>query len=475
MDNILQVLNQCSDEQIRTPNSIQPFGTSIIIDKSGMILHLSNNISSILYLSINIVGDSITKYFNIDISNLDSLTSSSFQIFKSNNQKIYYGYIVKLGMELYSIEIYNDQAEYNENRLESFRDAISSSNNLNDFCSKVVSHIFELTHYDRVMIYKFDENYNGSVISELKQPYMESYMGHHFPADDIPAQARALYLQNLIRIIPNAAYTPVRFFPEPKDFLDMTHSTLRSVSPIHCQYLSNMNVQSSMSLSLIVNNSLWGLIACHSKNEHNIHPILRRDLEHEISSINKILSKRVCEEEDYEEETLQAKFENFKLLIRSNHIDKNIILENLQKLINADGVIIIKDKIIIKNGNIPEDVDISKILTLCSNKNFFVSSTLSSYIQGISKNGMGIVFMKINDSEQVIFFRGEMVETLLWAGKPDKVVKLHKEVAYISPRESFETFKKIEEGKSVPWTLHELNIAKNLRNEMQQIINQINI
>src|SRR3954454_3507416 len=124
-----------------------------------------------------------------------------------------------------------------------------------------------LTGFDRVMVYRYDADHNGEVVAEAKLPELNSFLGLHSPASDIPAQARALYERNWIRLISDVRYTPSRL--EPVDLpttgqpLDLTYSTLRSVSPIHCEYLQNMGVGASMSISLLRDDKLWGRIACH--------------------------------------------------------------------------------------------------------------------------------------------------------------------------------------------------------------------
>ena len=124
-----------------------------------------------------------------------------------------------------------------------------------------------ITGYDRVMVYRFDEQYNGEVFAESKTEALPAFLGHHYPHSDIPAQARELYLRNLLRMIPDVAYTPVPLYTlddgRPEKTLDMSHSVLRSVSPIHIQYLKNMGIQATLTISLVLEGRLWGLIACH--------------------------------------------------------------------------------------------------------------------------------------------------------------------------------------------------------------------
>ena len=140
----------------------------------------------------------------------------------------------------------------------------SSLQELYDITARAVR---ALTGFDRVMVYRYDADYNGEVVAEAKRADLNSFLGLHYPASDIPAQARALYEKNWIRLISDVDYAPAPI--EPADHpatgapLDLTYSTLRSVSPIHLEYLRNMGVRASMSISLLRDDKLWGLIACH--------------------------------------------------------------------------------------------------------------------------------------------------------------------------------------------------------------------
>jgi two-component system, chemotaxis family, sensor kinase Cph1 len=153
----------------------------------------------------------------------------------------------------------------------------SSLSELYDITAEAVR---TLTGFDRVMVYRYDADYNGEVVAEAKAPGLNSFLGLHYPASDIPAQARALYEKNWIRLISDVDYTPARLQPtaHPVDGLplDLTYSTLRSVSPIHIEYLKNMGVRASMSISLLRDDKLWGLIACHHYSGPHAPPYATR-------------------------------------------------------------------------------------------------------------------------------------------------------------------------------------------------------
>jgi light-regulated signal transduction histidine kinase (bacteriophytochrome) len=148
-------------------------------------------------------------------------------------------------------------------------DALYSSDDLEDLARRTAQRVKLVTRFDRVMVYRFDADWNGHVIAEACEPGMESFLDLHYPASDIPVQARELYRTNLVRYIADIGYAPVPVQPwlEGTDLppLDMSHAQLRSVSPIHVQYLRNMGVGATLTISLLVGERLWGLIACHHR------------------------------------------------------------------------------------------------------------------------------------------------------------------------------------------------------------------
>ncbi len=154
-----------------------------------------------------------------------------------------------------------------------------SGDDVAGICDMAVTEMHELTGFDRTMIYRFDHDWHGEVIAEQTTGLPKRYLGHHFPASDIPAQARELYTRTLLRVIQDVDGAPVPLVPQLDPGrgqpLDLSFASLRSVSPIHLQYLRNMDVRASMSLSLLVGNRLWGMIVCHNATPRPVSAALR--------------------------------------------------------------------------------------------------------------------------------------------------------------------------------------------------------
>ena len=184
---------------------------------------------------------------------------------------------------------------------------IQNCTKIQDLWDTVAADVQRITGFNRIMIYKFDRDHHGCVIAERKQPDQPSFLGLHYPASDIPEQARRLYKLNSIRCIPNALYKPVPLIPivdeEHSGLTDLTYSVLRSVSPVHCEYLQNMGVGASMSISIMRGNRLWGLIACH----HSAPKYLRYDLRAACEVIGQVLSIRIAALEENEDSVYRSK------------------------------------------------------------------------------------------------------------------------------------------------------------------------
>ncbi|HRL30860.1 MAG TPA: GAF domain-containing protein, partial [Ottowia sp.] len=135
----------------------------------------------------------------------------------------------------------------------------------------------ELTGFDRVMAYRFRADDSGDIVAEERDAALDPYLGWRFPASDIPAQARRLYIENTMRLIADVGSTPVavRAAPGVDQPLDMSHGVLRSVSPIHIEYLQNIGVGASMSLSIVLEGRLWGMLACHHRTPRQVPYVTR--------------------------------------------------------------------------------------------------------------------------------------------------------------------------------------------------------
>ena len=289
-------LDNCAREPIHIPGSIQPPGALLTFEPaSGSILHASTNLGRWLPVgNLPVTGRAVSELLGESVYDrmTQALTGRASGLVRHEvvdlparpeaGQPHALEAVVHSHRGVGFIEIEPAAASASDwmQGLGDTIDALRSANGLEDLYQRVAQRVKRLTGFDRVMVYRFDQDDHGHVVADVREPGMESFYDLHYPASDIPAQARALYASNLVRYIADVGYEPVPVLPwlsnEHLEPLDMSHAMLRSVSPMHIQYLRNMGVASSLSLSLLIDGRLWGLIACHHRQPTTLSMRLRR-------------------------------------------------------------------------------------------------------------------------------------------------------------------------------------------------------
>ncbi len=349
----------------------------------------------------------------------------------------------------------------------------------------VVTEAQGLTGYDRAMLYKFDRDDHGCVIAERKRDHQDSFLGLHYPASDIPEQARRLYRINWVRYIPDVHYAPVPLIPVVDEdharLTDLTHSVLRSVSPVHCEYLRNMGVAASMSVSILREGRLWGLIALHNDTPRYLPYHMRAACE----LLGQVLSLRIAALEDTEDSAYKSKTNALQarlLAALPEYKDLAGALvatsPNLLDFIPASGAAVLFGDKIHTLGRVPDDVTIRAIL--CSTLGYvtapiFVTDRLQDRMleaRNFTATASGVIAFTASRAHNVhvFWFRTEQVQIVEWGGEPTKAVEIDGETARLSPRKSFEKWKQEVHGKSQPWLQTEIEAAAELRATMMSLL-----
>jgi light-regulated signal transduction histidine kinase (bacteriophytochrome)/CheY-like chemotaxis protein len=344
----------------------------------------------------------------------------------------------------------------------------------------LVQEIRKITQCDRVMIYRFEPDNSGVVIAEAKDEQIESFLGLHFPAADIPEIARKLYYKNWLRQIVDVDSHPVPIVPlnnpitqEP---IDLSFSTLRSVSPIHIKYLQKMGVSASFSISLINAGKLWGLIACHHFSPRYIDFEARKACEF----LAQVMSIEIVSSYEQELKNAQEKIKIVQAKLKQNILGANQSIndifsqdaENLLDLVNAQGVAICLSDRISVIGTCPSQEFISSLILWLKTKSedvFHTNSLSALYPEAISIKDLasGILAISISlnhTSYHIIWFRCEVIQTVDWAGNPNKLA-LDDEWE-LNPQRSFELWKETVKAKSLPWDEVEIETASELRSTL---------
>lgn len=340
--------------------------------------------------------------------------------------------------------------------------------------------------YDRVMIYQFGPDGAGKVMAEAKRADLESFFGQYFPASDIPQQARALYLKNTIRIISDANFERIPVNPvldasgEP---LDLSFAHLRSVSPIHCEYLRNMGVGASMSISIIVDGVLWGLIACHHYSRRTLSMAQRvaAEMFGEFFSLhlNALRHRRTLEAATIARTALDSLLREAVGVADINQLLRDRI-EDFGRLVPADGLVIWIEGKATTWGTVPPPEAlpvIARFAETVTEGKIWATHKLSNVIAGAEDyadmvSGVMAVPISQRPRDFIFFFRRELVQTLDWGGNPEKTYEVGPLGDRLTPRKSFAIWKETVHHQSSPWTEQEREFAEATRGALVGVILQ---
>lgn len=338
-----------------------------------------------------------------------------------------------------------------------------------------------LTGFGRCLFYRFDADGHGEVLAEELDPGYDSYLGHHFPASDIPPQARALYCENHIRLIADANYVPVALQGlEPgwnPATLDLTRAGLRSVSPVHLEYMRHMGTLASMSVSIVVGGRLWGLISCHDHEPRYVPQATRTACEH----LGRLLSMQIEAKEDTAEVAARLELRKLTLDIVSHLADSDASLQRivshphaLLSLARAAGAAVVLNDVCWSVGDVPDEDDIREIAAWAGAQDDRVVHTdrlaeTVPTLARLSATAAGVLAISISQYHRhvILWFRPERLQSIQWAGDPRKEVGADQR---IHPRRSFASWRELISGRSLPWSAGELTAAAELREALIGIV-----
>ena len=372
-------------------------------------------------------------------------------------------------------------------RLDAAGAAMERAGTTQAVCEQAAEAFRALTGFDRIMIYRFLEDEAGQVVAEARAHGADSFLNHHFPATDIPRQARALYLRNPVRVIPDSRYTPQPLRPvEPGEpALDMSDAGLRSVSPIHLQYLRNMGVRASASVSIIVDDALWGLVACHSAAPQ----LLPYEIRVACTTLARNLARQLKSKADaelYRERVRLRRLEDELIarLPREAALEKALAArsEQLIDLVGADGVAIIRSGRVAAFGHTPPEAAVAELDQWLGGRpglrpvSSNALSTLLPQAEAWRAHGSGLLAVRLPGDAplSILWFRSEILETVRWAGNPSTAIKSG-ETGALTPRASFEEWSETVAGRARRWSAAAVESAARLRDALADFaaVNQL--
>ena len=495
-------LTNCDREPIHLIGSIQPFGLLLAVSSDAWVITRASRSSSEwlgrapqdligrplhdvvseeaihtmrTQLHGAIMGDMVARLFGIRIA--DSQPPCDLAI-----------HVVDKTIVIECEPSINDKADNTGLMVRGMVARLQQAHDLRAFYRMAAREMRALTAFDRVMVYRFDQDGSGEVIAESARGDLGSYLGQRYPASDIPRQARVLYERNWLRLIadinaPASAIEPA--LDQTGHPLDLSRSVLRSVSPIHVEYLRNMGVSASMSVSILRDGKLWGLFACHHYAPHRVSFGRRTAAELFGQMFSFLMENRERESESGYELRAQKLHQQLVTAMASNGTRFESLVSHLDEiadLLACDGVGIWIDGHATLKGLAPSESEFAELVAYLNSKD--VSSDIyarhdigAEFPPGRAfaerAAGMLVVPLSRPSRDYLVFFRKEMARSVNWAGDPSKPVTVGPLGDRLTPRKSFDLWKETVHGQSQQWLPVEYRIAEGLRVSLLEVILQL--
>jgi diguanylate cyclase (GGDEF)-like protein/PAS domain S-box-containing protein len=500
-DLLAEALRNCEREAIHHIGSIQPTGVLLAVDERSLVVRQASTNAARLFdkgredllgLSLaELIGDQEVAKLLTPLG-LEEWRPSAVVSLQVPHRGLLDALVFRSGGLLvveFELEPY-DTSDLFHSLFIPIRDALwqlDAETNLVKYTQTVVDQVRLLTGYDRVMMYRFDTNWDGEVISESAVPGVDSYLGNRFPASDIPAQARELYTRNLVRVIcdVNARAVPIEpaINPVSQGPLDLTYSSLRMLSPVHLEYLRNMGVAASLTISLIQNGRLWGLIACHHFSPKYM-PLRVRELD---EFIGKTVSLKLSNLENDERIALNSRLRELLNSLtwqirQSPDIDHDIheCGTEMLNIIRAQGAVVSLHGVRYTLGSTPTAKQIEGLVawlrTLPVAPVYCVDNLPEVFpaAQEFSDVASGLMIAPLDHELHsfILWFRVGITRTINWAGQPNKFVIRSEDTIRLSPRQSFKSWVETYRDKCPAWSQLEIDAANALSMAAIEVLSQ---
>ena len=364
--------------------------------------------------------------------------------------------------------------------------ALDPAPDLHGACEAAAREVRRLTGFDRVMVYRFLEDGSGTVVAEHRAEDLPPFLNHRYPASDIPRQARELYLRNPVRAIPDVGYDPAplapALCPATGRPLDMSDCALRSVSPVHIQYLKNMGVAASMSVSVVRGGALWGLVACHHRTPRRVSYEMREACRH----LGQALAQRIAVREEAEAH-LQAR----QLAVARDAVLSALAageedverasaerVRDLRTVVPSDGAAVWCGGRMAGTGHRPPGGGVRALAAWLLGDGMpdpFATDRLeehhppASAYRARASGLLSAVVSREEDPLVLLWFRAEQAEEVEWAGNPHKPVEPGSDPGTLNPRRSFELWRETVRGRSRPWSGAEFDAARRFRDRLSDL------
>ncbi|WP_181700218.1 ATP-binding protein [Chthonobacter albigriseus] len=493
MNDLRPDLTTCDREPIRIPGSIQPHGVLFVLSAGRTVEAISANAAALTGRSAGeALGLSLEALVpDLDPELLDALTGplpvdrtqplGSLRRGAVRYDAMAHAVGPHVVLELEEVPPGQADSRQIQALIGGVVTHLQSVRTVAEGLQAVARTVRELSGFDRVMIYRFDASWTGTVIAEDRNDALPSYLELRFPASDIPQQARDLYRLNRVRQIPDASYSPVPIATRLGGPIDLGFSALRSVSPVHVEYMNNMGTQASMSVSILIEGELWGLISCHNKLAKRVPPEARSACD----LVAQILSMRIASEAVHGDAAERvAKQGALTRLLAAMAASPNYaaglatLPDALLALTGAEGAAISHEGRVTLIGRTPDVASVRAIIGWLQgdgDQGVFATASLPAVMPAaadFADAASGLLALSLSQvrSTHVLWFRSEVIHTVSWGGDPRKQFEAIGPDTRISPRKSFEAWRETVRRTSRPWSPAEVDAADNLRRAIVEIL-----
>jgi chemotaxis family two-component system sensor kinase Cph1 len=485
-------LANCAAEPIHIPGSIQPNGALLAFSAERLLMAWSANCADLIGARPTLGAE--LAALNLPLAAVELIHEAGADLDAGETMPL--ACEVTIGAQEFDCIVHAYQgriiAEFERRALSSdvvasfalkahaAIDRLKRQQSVDALLNMVVQQVRQLTGFDRVMAYRFRHDDSGDVVAEACDDTIEPYLGRRYPASDIPAQARRLYLINSLRLISDVGYLPVPLLGRDGDaLLDMSHGVLRSVSPIHVEYLQNMGVHASMSISIVVGGRLWGMLACHHMAPRQVPYSIRMAAD----VLAQVLASSV--------QTLEARGQAAGIeraaelgsRVLEAMSDEDQVLRALAPLVpelctalQADALVVALHGELISHGDIDDALARAMLASIgdCGEV-LYQRTDVADWPEALRAQlgkWVGMLVLSFDPSSQgvLLALRTEQVEAVRWAGKPEKNIAHGPLGPRLTPRGSFDEWRETVRGRAEPWDATSLTIASGLLSKISRAV-----
>ncbi len=498
-----RALQECASEPIHQIGMVQPHAGLLVarVDGARMVLQASDNIATILGRPLAaVLGQPLAAVLGAEAvvavdtmvlraNDIGSPATARFPAHHGTGSVDLSGHVY-LSDGMLVIEFERDETGLPHRQLDDLvagtLESLLAPNLWSDgdrYLDGVARVVRQLTGYDSVMVYRFEPSMDGEVVAQSRSVQAQNFLGMHFPASDIPPQARRLYTLNLVRIVADTDAVPSPVVPSLNPNtgrpLDLSHSAVRALSPIHIEYLRNIGVRASMVISLLLDGRLWGMVTCHHLAPKRVSLGMRQA----AVLISRLVSTRLSElrAQEHDQLTSRAMRLTNELLTRMPDMVVPQLLQGLmpqlQALVRADGIVVVVEGVLFTHGQVPPPDAIGPLLQWLASRHG--AETLA--LDDLSKDypGAGELLScaagllctppSADMRNGILWFRGERIRTVRWAGNyQEGFVRNAAGDFRLTPRKSFELWSQSWRGRSEPWTPAEVAVVSMLALELPE-------